>query len=65
MALVHGWTAGLIYLWQPPILASMVITTLGVIATTKFVLNYSEEADRASYWWYNVRYIHRPPTIEH
>ncbi|KAJ7126383.1 UbiA prenyltransferase family [Mycena crocata] len=54
MALVAGWTAGLIYLWNPPCLVTLLFTVLCCISTVKFVLDHSVEADRVSYWWYNM-----------
>ncbi|KAJ7184627.1 UbiA prenyltransferase family [Mycena filopes] len=54
MALVAGWTAGLVYLWSPPIVVVLVFSTLCLVSTTKFVLDHSVEADRNSYFWYNL-----------
>ncbi|KAJ6458664.1 UbiA prenyltransferase family [Mycena vitilis] len=54
MALVGAWTGGLIYLWEPPVAAALVISLLAYISTIKFVLDHSIEADRASYFWYNL-----------
>ncbi|KAF9030564.1 hypothetical protein BDZ89DRAFT_1064573 [Hymenopellis radicata] len=54
MALVYAWTGGLVYYWQPPIPVSVGFAALGVIAMVQYCLDYSEEADRKSYWWYNI-----------
>ncbi len=57
MALMFGWTAGLVYLWGPPAVVSVLFFGLAAYTTVSFVLDYSQEADRVSYWWYNVRLI--------
>ncbi|KAJ7682323.1 UbiA prenyltransferase family-domain-containing protein [Mycena polygramma] len=54
MVLVGAWTGGLIYLWQPPVVATLVLSLLACISTVKFVLDHSVEADRDSYFWYNL-----------
>ncbi|KAJ7765662.1 UbiA prenyltransferase family-domain-containing protein [Mycena metata] len=54
MVLVAAWTAGLTYLWSPPILVALIFSTLCCVSTAKFVLNHSVEADRNSYFWYNL-----------
>jgi len=54
MVLVFVWTGGLAYLWKPPSLVSILFAALGIISTVKFVMNYTREADRDSYWWYNM-----------
>ncbi|KAF9030525.1 hypothetical protein BDZ89DRAFT_1013649 [Hymenopellis radicata] len=54
MALVYSWTGGLVYYWQPPIPVSVGFAALGVNAMVQYCLDYSEEADRKSYWWYNI-----------
>ncbi|KAJ7244955.1 UbiA prenyltransferase family-domain-containing protein [Mycena rebaudengoi] len=54
MALMFAWTWGLVYFWNPPVAFSLVFTALAALTTIKFVTNYSLEADRSAYWWYNV-----------
>ncbi|KAJ7762606.1 UbiA prenyltransferase family-domain-containing protein [Mycena metata] len=54
MALIFGWSAGLIYLWGPPAVVSALFLGLAAYTTVNFVRDYSEEADRVSYWWYNI-----------
>ncbi|KAJ7031074.1 UbiA prenyltransferase family [Mycena alexandri] len=54
MALMFGWSAGLIYLWGPPAVVSVFFFGLAVYTSVNFVCDYSEEADRVSYWWYNI-----------
>ncbi|KAJ7686082.1 UbiA prenyltransferase family [Mycena rosella] len=54
MALVAAWTIGLIYLWNPPIPATLGFSILGCVSTVSFILDHSVEADRKSYWWYNM-----------
>ncbi|KAJ7443007.1 UbiA prenyltransferase family [Mycena latifolia] len=54
MALMLGWTAGLVYLWGPPVVVSVVFFALAAYTTVNFVRDYSQEADRVSYWWYNI-----------
>ena len=49
------WTALLIRVWAPPPPVSLAFVLLGVTAATKFIRDHSVEADRNSYWWYNVR----------
>lgn len=52
---VAAWTVGLVRLWHPPLLAALGFGIVGMTSTVKFILNYSLEADRNSYLWYNVR----------
>ncbi|KAJ7245798.1 UbiA prenyltransferase family [Mycena rebaudengoi] len=54
MALIFTWTSGLIYLWGPPVAISVLFLALAAQTTISFVLDYSQEADRISYWWYNI-----------
>jgi 1,4-dihydroxy-2-naphthoate octaprenyltransferase len=54
-ALILAWTVGLVYLWGPPMVISAVFFALAVYTTANYVKDYSQEADRVSYWWYNVR----------
>ncbi|KAJ6538462.1 UbiA prenyltransferase family, partial [Mycena vulgaris] len=66
MVLIAAWTVGLVYLWKPPPSATLIFSLLGCISTVKFVLNHSVEADRESYWWYNMWLIsaHLLPTFK-
>ena len=52
--LLFAWTAGLTYLWHPPLLMSVLVYALAGAAAVGFTSDYSEKADRRSYWWYNV-----------
>jgi ABC-type branched-subunit amino acid transport system permease subunit len=54
MVLMFAWTAGLVYLWGPPAVVSAMFFGLAAY-TVNFVRDHSQEADRVSYWWYNVR----------
>lgn len=56
MALIFTWTVGLVYFWGPPAVVSIVFFGLAAYTTVNFVRDYSQEADRVSYWWYNVRF---------
>ncbi|KAJ7885019.1 UbiA prenyltransferase family-domain-containing protein [Mycena leptocephala] len=53
-ALILAWTVGLVYLWGPPMVISAVFFALAVYTTANYVKDYSQEADRVSYWWYNI-----------
>ncbi|KAJ6515517.1 UbiA prenyltransferase family [Mycena sanguinolenta] len=52
--LMATWTALLIHLWAPPHAVSLFITLLCLTSSTKFIRNHSVEADRDSYWYYNM-----------
>ncbi|KAJ7910899.1 UbiA prenyltransferase family [Mycena leptocephala] len=54
MALIFTWTVGLVYFWGPPAVVSIVFFGLAAYTTVNFVRDYSQEADRVSYWWYNI-----------
>ncbi|KAJ7513187.1 UbiA prenyltransferase family [Mycena galericulata] len=54
MALMFAWTAGLIYLWGPPMVVSTAFFGLAAYTTVNFVKDHSQEADRISYGWYNI-----------
>ncbi|KAJ7173769.1 UbiA prenyltransferase family-domain-containing protein [Mycena filopes] len=54
MILMFAWTIGLIHFWGPPPAFSILFCGLAALTTVKFVLNHSIEADRVSYWWYNI-----------
>lgn len=55
--LICAWTYGLILLWHPPLPAAAVFAFVGCTFGIKTVANYSEEADRKSFRWYEVRVI--------
>ncbi|KAL1718546.1 UbiA prenyltransferase family-domain-containing protein [Schizophyllum commune] len=52
--LLFSWTARLTYLWHPPLLMSVLVYALAGAAAVGFTSDYSEKADRRSYWWYNM-----------
>ncbi|KAJ6603702.1 UbiA prenyltransferase family [Mycena sp. CBHHK59/15] len=54
MALMFAWTAGLVYFWGPPVAFTVVFFGLTTLTGINFVRDYSQEADRTSYWWYNI-----------
>jgi hypothetical protein len=54
-ALLATWTFLLIRLWAPPHAVSLLLALLALTAATKFIRDHSVEADRDSYWYYNVR----------
>ncbi|KAJ7090840.1 UbiA prenyltransferase family [Mycena belliarum] len=54
MVLMLAWSAGLVYLWGPPLVVSAIFFGLATYTTVNFVRDYSQEADRVSYWWYNI-----------
>ncbi|THV00191.1 hypothetical protein K435DRAFT_934975 [Dendrothele bispora CBS 962.96] len=54
LGLVYAWTGFLLYIWSPPMIFCCLFIILAGITTVKFVIDYSQEADKNSYWWYNV-----------
>ncbi|QIX00160.1 hypothetical protein AMS68_005677 [Peltaster fructicola] len=50
--LIALWTAGLMCLWQPPVLASITFTMLAVWTLVGFVASHDEKDDRKSYVLY-------------
>ncbi|KAJ7498600.1 UbiA prenyltransferase family [Mycena latifolia] len=52
--LMFAWTAALIHLWSPPLPVSLLLVLLCLTSAAKFIRNYSIEADRNSYWVYNM-----------
>lgn len=60
-----AFTYGLILLWKPPAPAAAIFVFLGVTTTIKFVTNYSEEEDRRSFRWYEVRGIYSSLILLH
>ena len=56
-ALIMAWTAGLIALWQPPAVASIAFTALGLRFICGYLSSYDEKDDYVSYCWYCVSEI--------
>ncbi|KAL1741177.1 UbiA prenyltransferase family-domain-containing protein [Schizophyllum fasciatum] len=52
--LLLAWSAGLVYLWQPPPALSALVFGLAGLAAAGFTGDYSQQADRRSYGWYNM-----------
>ncbi|KAJ7938827.1 hypothetical protein B0H13DRAFT_1587424, partial [Mycena leptocephala] len=52
--LMVAWTVVLIRLQAPPRGVSIVLALLCISSATKFIRDHSVEADRVSYWYYNV-----------
>ncbi|KAF7352486.1 Integral membrane protein [Mycena venus] len=52
--LMATWTALLIRLWTPPLPVSLVLILLCLTSGAKFIRDHSVEADRDSYWYYNM-----------
>ncbi|KAJ7774095.1 UbiA prenyltransferase family [Mycena olivaceomarginata] len=48
------WTAFLIGLWTPPHAVSVLLCLLCLTSGAKFIRNHSVDADRDSYWYYNM-----------
>ncbi|CAK5275438.1 unnamed protein product [Mycena citricolor] len=65
--LLAAWTAALIWLWAPPALVTLYLGLLGLKAAAGFIQDHSVEADRVSYWWYNIWLItaHLLPAFAH
>lgn len=53
-ALITAWTIGLIALWRPPIVASIVFAALGLRCLVGYLSSYDERDDYVSYCWYGV-----------
>ncbi|KAF8213936.1 UbiA prenyltransferase family [Mycena galopus ATCC 62051] len=52
--LMVTWTVLLIHLWAPPRAVSLLLGLLCLTSGAKFIRNHSVEADRDSYWYYNL-----------
>ncbi|KAJ6560446.1 hypothetical protein B0H19DRAFT_945619, partial [Mycena capillaripes] len=52
-----------VYLWNAPLLVTLILSILACMSTVGFVLDHSVEADRISYFWYNVSLDFRPPGL--
>jgi hypothetical protein len=53
--LIVAWTAGLIALWRPPVVAAVAFSVLGVRTLGGYLASYDEEDDYTSYVYYGVR----------
>lgn len=53
-AMIFAWTATLVSLWTPPALYTLLFLGLAATTSIKFLRDHSQEADKDSYWWYNV-----------
>ena len=53
--LMIAWTAGLIALWRPPMVAAIAYTILALRTLGGFLASYSEKEDRTSYKYYGVK----------
>ncbi|KAE8149042.1 hypothetical protein BDV25DRAFT_130707 [Aspergillus avenaceus] len=51
-ALIAAWTIGLIALWQPPAVASIVFASLALRCFGGYLWSYDEKDDYTSYCWY-------------
>ncbi|QDS67657.1 hypothetical protein FKW77_004824 [Venturia effusa] len=51
-ALILAWTVGLIALWQPPTIASVIFFLLGMRCLSGYLWSYEERDDYVSYCWY-------------
>lgn len=56
-ALITCWTAGLICLWEPPMLASIAFAVLALWTVVGFVARHEEQHDRSSYVVYGVWHL--------
>ncbi|KAJ6538484.1 UbiA prenyltransferase family-domain-containing protein [Mycena vulgaris] len=52
--LMAVWTVALICLWAPPPPVSLLLVLLCLTSAAKFIRDHSVEADRDSYWFYNM-----------
>lgn len=52
--LIAVWTVGLIALWQPPVLVSIVFAAVGIRSLAGYLWSYDEKDDYTSYVWYGV-----------
>ncbi|KAJ7064403.1 UbiA prenyltransferase family [Mycena belliarum] len=52
--LMSLWTVALIRLWAPPLAVSALLALLCCTSAAKFIRDHSVEADRNSYWFYNM-----------
>lgn len=53
-ALITAWTIGLIALWEPPVVISMVFAGLGLRCLVGYLSSFEEKDDYMSYCWYGV-----------
>ncbi|KAI7203882.1 hypothetical protein KC324_g1043 [Hortaea werneckii] len=50
--LIVGWTAFLVYLWRPPVIASQVFAALGIRTALRYISSEDEKDDYVSYVWF-------------
>jgi beta-trans-bergamotene synthase len=62
-ALIVTWTIGLITLWQPPVVVSIVFASLGLRCLAGYLWSYDEKDDYISYCWYGVSVAHSDPNL--
>lgn len=53
--LIAAWTVGLVALWQPPLVATIAFTMLGLRTLGGYLASYEEKDDYISYIYYGVR----------
>lgn len=53
-ALIMAWTIGLIALWQPPVVVSIVFASLSLRCLGGYLWSHDEKDDYISYCWYGV-----------
>lgn len=53
-ALITAWTIGLIALWEPPVVISMVFAALALRCLGGYLSSFEEKDDYTSYCWYGV-----------
>ena len=51
---LFGWTAALVYFWEPPAAFSLLLGGLALTSAVLFVRGCTEAADARAYWWYSV-----------
>ncbi|KAF9000820.1 UbiA prenyltransferase family [Cyathus striatus] len=52
---MFGFTWGLIIIWGPPMIVSVIFVLLSAICSFQFLNDHSEVSDRKSFKWYEVR----------
>ncbi|KAL1700386.1 hypothetical protein EV121DRAFT_273126, partial [Schizophyllum commune] len=50
---LFGWTAALVYFWEPPAAFSLLLGGLALTSAMLFVRGCTEAADARAYWWYS------------
>ncbi|KAL1716477.1 UbiA prenyltransferase family [Schizophyllum commune] len=51
---LFGWTAALVYFWEPPAAFSLLLGGLALTSAMLFVRGCTEAADARAYWWYSL-----------